>query len=265
MPTFDNQNDVARYVLYQFLNNRFELEFYLHRSFAVDEGNSYDILFKACEAAMTYYLFSAYRENDILTQDRGDKDKVYAKIKIVYTRPEYDLEAKAEALEFIMKNPIPNEGFTDFEAEKAYAKKIHDFIAKKVTYSPIGYNPESMLGLEKYEAFQEAYNVLSEEQNTAVCAGYARGFALIAQYAGINAAWVFGNEREIQSHAWNVIYPCDGSEPVLVDVTWDDTESEDTAGQKFVEDRCFYVPLSKEYEHKASGHFQEFLSFINRK
>ena len=40
---------------------------------------------------------------------------------------------------------------------------------------------------------------------------------------------------EESSHAWNVIYPCDGSEPVLVDVTWDDGQSVDTVGQTDVD------------------------------
>lgn len=61
--------------------------------------------------------------------------------------------------------------------------------------------------------------MLGKNENIAVCAGYARAFALIAQQADINTVWVFGNEKEMDSHAWNVIYPCGGSEAVLVDVT----------------------------------------------
>lgn len=264
MPTFDTQNEVTKYVLHTFLNNRFECEFYLKEDFAVDEGTGHNILNRACETAMTYYLFSAYNEFDMFTENRGDDGKVFARIKLIYTEPEYDLEARAEALEFVLKNPVPTGGFTDFESEKSYALKIHDFISKKITYSPIGYDPEGMFGMEKYEALQEAYNVLDEGQNTAVCAGYARAFALIAHYAGINAAWVYGNETETTSHAWNVIYPCDGSEAVLVDATWDDTGSDDVPGQETVSDNYFYIPLSEEYDHTASKDFSEFLEFINK-
>ncbi len=263
MPTFGTQNEVTKYVLYNFLNNRFACEFYLKKDFAVDEGTGFSILDSACETAMTYYLFSSYKNFDMFTRDQGDDGKVYAKLMLVYTEPKYDLEAKAETLEFVMKNPVPIGGFRDFEIEKAYARKIHDFVAKKITYSPIGYNPERMFGMGKYEALQEAYNVLAEEENAAVCAGYARAFALIAQYAGINAAWVLGNETETESHAWNVIYPCDGSEAVLVDVTWDDTDSGDSTEQEYVSDRYFYVPLSEETEHTAAAHFDEFLRFVN--
>lgn len=265
MPIFGTQNEVTSFVLHNFLNNRFECEFYLTNNLAIDTGTGYGVLDRACETAMAYYLFSAYHIYDMYTEDWDEGDKVYAKIKLIYTKVDYDQEAKAEALEFVMKNPVPIEGFHDFESEKAYALKVHDYIARKITYSHIGYDPESMSGLENYEALQEGYNVLAEDENTAVCAGYARAFALIAQYAGINATWVLGNETEIESHAWNVIYPCDGSEPVLVDVTWDDGLSNDVPGQIDVSDIYFYIPLHEETEHIATAHFAEFLKFINKK
>jgi type IV secretory pathway VirB2 component (pilin) len=34
--------------------------------------------------------------------------------------------AKAKALEFVKKNPVPIGGFQDFESEKVYARKIHE-------------------------------------------------------------------------------------------------------------------------------------------
>jgi hypothetical protein len=261
-PVFGTQNEVTAFVLYNFLNNTFDFELYLDKDFAVDEGTGYSILNNACETAMTYYLFGSYNVFNMFTKER--ENNVYAKITLTYTDPEYDLEAKAEALEYVMKNPVPIGGFSDFKSEKAYAKKIHDFIAKKITYSPIGYDPESMFGMTQFEALQEAYNVLAETENTAVCAGYARAFALIAQYAGINAVWVFGNETETESHAWNIVYPCDGSEPVLVDVTWDDTESADFPEQEYVSDWYFYIPLSLEYQHRTDEDFDEFLRYINK-
>lgn len=263
MPTFGTQNETTKYVLHNLLHNRLEMEFYLTKDFSVDEGTGYGILSAACETAMSYYLFGAYTTHDMYTLD--EDDKVRAKVKLIYKKTDYDREARAEALEFVLKNPVPAGGFRDFEAEKAYARKIHDFIARKVTYSPIGYAPEEMFGLERYEAYQEAYNVLAEDQNTAVCAGYARGFALIAHYAGINAAWVYGNETETQSHAWNLLYPCDGSEPVVIDVTWDDTSSEDVPGQHAVSDAYFYIPHSWETEHVPSAEFEAFLAYVNEK
>ena len=120
-----------------------------------------------------------------------------------------------------------------------------------------------MLGMGKYEACQEAYNALVSQDEMTVCAGYARAFALIAQYADINAVWILGNEEEATSHAWNMIYPCDGSEPVLVDVTWDDTSSEDEPGQVLVEDIYFYLPVSPADEHLPSELFIDFLNEMN--
>ena len=162
-----------------------------------------------------------------------------------------------------MKNPVPYDGFADFESEMEYALKIHDFIAKKITYSPIGYNLMEVLTNNSYEMKQEAYNALGESEEDAVCAGYARAFAMICHYAGINATWVVGNLDEASSHAWNNVYPCDGSEPVLVDVTWDDTEGGDMVGQEFVSYEYFYLPLNEDYEHKPIDYIDEFMQFIN--
>lgn len=69
--------------------------------------------------------------------------------------------------------------------------------------------------------------------------------------------------RKESSHAWNVIYPCDGSEPVLVDVTWDDNMSWDEPGQTEVNDTYFYLPLSTEIDHQADANMDAFLRFVN--
>ena len=72
-----------------------------------------------------------------------------------------------------------------------------------------------------------------------------------------------GNETEESGHAWNVIYPCDSSKPVLVDVTWDDGQSIDTVGQTDVDYSYFYIPLSSEYEHEADENMASFIQYIN--
>ena len=264
MPLFETQEAVSMYALWNFLWGRTEFECRLTKELAPDDGKGSMVLENACEAARAYYLFGAYTVYDMYVKEDGDPESVYAKVKLLYSRPEWDLEARAEALEFVMKNPVPEGGFTDFAHEMQYAWKIHDYVACKVTYDPIGYEPGKMQGLDCYEALQEAYNVLGEGQETAVCAGYARAFALIAQYAGINCAWVRGNVTEDDvGHAWNVIYPCDGSEPVLVDVTWDDGMSDDVPGQTEVSHYYFYLPLSGETEHQAVENMQDFLQFPN--
>ena len=60
-----------------------------------------------------------------------------------------------------------------------------------------------------------------------------------------------------------MIYPCDGSEPVLVDATWDDGLSFDTVGQTEVDCSYFYTPLSSEYEHEADENMASFIRYIN--
>ncbi|NLC40508.1 MAG: hypothetical protein GX763_06285 [Clostridiaceae bacterium] len=263
-PTFARQNEVTKYILHKFLNDDFDFNFYIREEFYFDEGLEKEILSAACETAMSYYLFSAYEIIDMYVEYDELNNKYLATVKLEYKEPEYDRQAREAAVEFLRDNPVPAGGFTDFEDEKAYAKEIHDFIARRITYAPIGYDPENLSYLEHYEAYQEAYNALAAPDYTAVCAGYARGFALIAQYAGINAAYVYGNEDEISSHAWNMIYPCDGSEPVLVDMTWNDTFSDDVPGQDYVYDYYFYLSLGDDYEHFPEAYYADFLHFINR-
>lgn len=38
MPTFGTQNEVTQFVLYNFLNNKFEFDFYIKKDLAIDEG-----------------------------------------------------------------------------------------------------------------------------------------------------------------------------------------------------------------------------------
>ena len=262
-PLFASQEETAVYALWNLLWGRTEFECRLTRELAPDDGAGHDVLYRACEAAMSYYLFSAYTEWDMYILEDGDPDSVFARVDLRYERPEWDLEARAEALEYVMKHPAPIGGFQSFASEMAYAREIHDYVACQVTYDPMGYDPYDMLYPSNYDSLQEAYNVLGDGQDTAVCAAYARAFALIAHYAGINCAWVWGNETEESSHAWNVIYPCDGSEPVLVDVTWDDGMSDDVPGQTEVSHYYFYLPLSGETEHQAVENMQDFLQFPN--
>ena len=261
IPFLETQDQLSEYALWNLLCGR--TEFACRLSWDLSHDMSAAALEQACDEAMSYYLFSAYKPWDMCTEDDGNPDSVYGKVKLVYDAPAYDLEARLGAWSYVVKNPPPEGGFSDYDEERAYAKKVHDYVACKVTYNPIGYEPSLPVTQTRYDIFQEAYNVLGENQDSAVCAGYARAFALICQYAGINCAWVRGNETEEGSHAWNVIYPCDGSEPVLVDVTWDDGLSFDTVGQTEVDYSYFYIPLSSEYEHEANENMAGFIQYIN--
>ena len=260
-PFLETQEQLSEYALWNLLYGRTEFECRL--SWDLSNNVSLVALERACTEAMSYYLFSSYKPWDMFTKDDGDPDSVYAKVKLVYDAPELDLEARLGAFRYVVNNPPPEGGFSDYDEEREYARKIHDYVACRVTYNPIGYEPNIPVSQTRYDVFQEAYNVLGENQDTAICAGYARAFALICQYAGINCAWVWGNETEESSHAWNVIYPCDGSEPVLVDVTWDDGLSFDTVGQTDVDCSYFYIPLSSDYEHEADENMESFIQYIN--
>ena len=261
IPFLETQEQLSEYALWNLLYGRTEFECRLSWDLSYDVSSV--ALEQACEGAMSYYLFSSYKAWDMHTGDDGNPDSLYGKVKLVYDAPEFDLEARLGAWSYVVNNPPPEGGFSDYDEEREYARKIHDYVACKVTYDPVGYEPNLPVTQTRYDIFQEAYNVLGENQNTAICAGYARAFALICQYAGINCAWVWGNETEESSHAWNVIYPCDGSEPVLVDVTWDDGLSFDTVGQTDVDYSYFYIPLSSDYEHEADENMASFIQYLN--
>ena len=77
-----------------------EFECYLIRELAPVEGIGCEVLSNAWICAPSYYLFSAYTEWDMYTVGRGDEAGVYAKVKLV-DNPDYDLEARAEAMAFV--------------------------------------------------------------------------------------------------------------------------------------------------------------------
>ena len=261
MPLLETQEELSEYALWNFFCGRVEFECRL--PWELSYGLSTSALEQACDDAMAYYLFSSYKFWDLFTEDDGDPDSVHARVKLAYDVPEHDLEARRAAYRYVAENPVPEGGFAGYDEEMEYARRIHDYVACKVTYDPLGYELEIPLTQTRYDVLQEAYNVLGEEQETAICAAYARAFGLVCQYAGINCAWVWGNETENSSHAWNVIYPCDGSEPVLVDVTWDDGQSLDEVGQTDVEQCYFYIPLSSECEHEAEAVMEHFIEYVN--
>ncbi len=262
IPVFSEQYQVAEYALHCFMWGRYGFECYFERELAPDADTARAVLYKACQAMAVYHLFGAYNEQEVQAEDRGD-GRIYVSLKLSPQNLGYDLEARAQAREYVKQNPVPEGGFENPEAEKEYLRGIHDFIALKVSYSPLGYTPDVLAGKDNYTAMQEAYTCLGEGQDFTLCAGYSRAFALIAHYAGINVAWVGGSAGDIEHHAWNIVYPCDGSEPVLVDVTWDDTLSQDGNGQTEVDQRWFYIPLSRDPDHRIDPHMAGFLEYLN--
>ena len=158
-PLFASQEEVAVYALWNLLWGRTEFECRLTRELAPSDGAGHVVLDSACTAAMSYYLFSAYHTWDMYIQEDGDPDSVFARVELRYEHPEWDLEARAEALEYVMKNPAPIGGFASYESEMEYAREIHDYVACQVTYDPMGYDPNDMLYSSRYDSLQEAYNL----------------------------------------------------------------------------------------------------------
>ena len=268
-PYFDTAEELAFYLLNRFLNRETDLRFYLSPDLApaYDEGAATYLVNKAIEAAQAYYLFGAVNTYTLMVTETTEDgwSKLHLDLREEAQAPEYDLEARAEAIEYVLRHPVPEEGFQSAEAEQAYARGIRDYLVQRLSYDPIGYSTETMLSGSSYTDKQEAYNALAGEDKMVVCAGYARGFALIAHYAGIDCAYVTGNESADlnESHAWNVLYPCDGSDPVVIDVTWDDLDLTDIDGTPVVSDQYFYVPLDQDTEHTMRPEIAAFLEFTH--
>ena len=251
-PEFRDPAELCKYLLNRLLHGQHRADFYLSRDLAPTEGDGTCLVHDCLEAAGSYYPFGAWNIYSLYAEEMGDPDRVLMHLDFRYENSGYDLEARAEALEYVLKHPVPIGGFRDADQEMEYCREIHDDLIRRISYDPIGYAPLDMITGSQYESKQEAYNVLVSEDTRAVCAGYARGFALIAQYAGIDCAFVTGNEifePEIESHAWNVVYPCDGSGPVTVDVTWDDPDLLDENDEVIYGYVYFYLPLDLDYEH----------------
>ena len=111
IPYLETQEQLSEYALWNLLCGRTEFEFRL--SWELSHNVTSVALEQACEAAMSYYLFSSYKVWDMLTEDDGNPDSVYGKIKLVYDNPEYDLEARLAAYSYVMNNPPPEGGFSD--------------------------------------------------------------------------------------------------------------------------------------------------------
>ncbi len=101
---------------------------------------------------------------------------------------------------------------------------IHDYIARNATYDYTSFDAFNQgftqSDSELLTQSQEAYGILVA--HTAVCAGYAQAFQLLAHTAGLQAVTITGTAQGTTTgrHAWNEVL-VDG-EWLVVDVTWDD-------------------------------------------
>jgi transglutaminase/protease-like cytokinesis protein 3 len=97
-------------------------------------------------------------------------------------------------------------------------KKIHDYVAYKITYNMQGYLDGTYVNNPT-----DALSVLNNP--ITVCAGYANLFAALSRAAHIRTSIVYGKATVgtgTGDHAWNEVQ-IDG-EWRIIDVTWDDIE-----------------------------------------
>ena len=110
MPFLETQEQLSEYALWNLLYGRTEFACRLSWDLSYDLTSA--ALGRACEGAMSYYLFSSYKEWDMYTKDDGDPDSVYGKVKLVYDAPDLDMKARLEAFRYVVNNPPPEGGFS---------------------------------------------------------------------------------------------------------------------------------------------------------
>ena len=115
-PLFADFNEMTSYLLVNFLNDRFEMDFYLTEDLVPDEASGYLWLDKACATALTYYLFSAFTMEDMYTIRQTD-GLVLARLKVNYIHPVRNYLARRAAGEFLVQHPPPLQGFSRPAAE----------------------------------------------------------------------------------------------------------------------------------------------------
>ena len=81
IPYLETQEQLSEYALWNLLYGRTEFECRL--SWDLSYNVSAVALEQACADAMSYYLFSSYKNWDMYTEDDGDPDSVYGKVKLV--------------------------------------------------------------------------------------------------------------------------------------------------------------------------------------
>lgn len=111
------------------------------------------------------------------------------------------------------------------------AKALHDYIVRNVSYDSSESSPQ----------VYGAYGALVEGR--AVCGGYAEGYAVLLEAAGIEQTCVISKEM---NHEWNIV-TIDG-ESYHVDACWDDPVYADGSDGGFARDvRSTYFLVSDAY------------------
>ena len=132
---------------------------------------------------------------------------------------------------------IREEGVLSGDTTEEILLKIHDYLCRTITYN------KSLTG----KHIRTLYGALILKD--AVCVGYAFAFAYLCEQAGISCRTQISENGE---HIWNVV-ELDGEDAYCVDVTWDDPDACDNAGNAYI---CYdnFLIRSSELERNGESH-----------
>lgn len=132
-------------------------------------------------------------------------------------------------------------------------KYAHDYIIDncEYDYDALDENDERDPEYKKYHEVGTAYGALVDKK--AVCSGYAEAYQLLLNRLGVDCVPIYGQGSSLDdskmrkggtNHQWNAVK--NGSDWLMTDVTWDDTEDK---SQRY---KYFNIPIDKMYEdHNA--------------
>ncbi|MDR0805036.1 MAG: hypothetical protein LBN42_04560 [Oscillospiraceae bacterium] len=267
-PILKDEISIGKFLLYSAFNGEYDIQFNVPTDLCVvDNKIDQTIIQKSWALAEAYYPF--YNSIQFGASSDG-KGNITWRIVLTVDSDEFLTGEIQFAKDYVKNHPVPAGGFT-FQTEKEYLKGIHDTIINGTTYGSAKFT--NFVGkTDRHGSF--AYCALVEGES--VCAGYAKAMMLIAAYAGINVAYQGGYSDENDpgsAHAWNLIYPVDGSAPKLIDVTWDDPVYVDANGNPTGENGLtydyFYIELpdvrnTPGLEHRIADEFnQDFIDSLN--
>ncbi|MCC8139440.1 MAG: DUF5722 domain-containing protein [Lachnospiraceae bacterium] len=139
-----------------------------------------------------------------------------------------ELGLKEETVDETGETSYTSTGCSDYTA----VKLIHDYLCDTITYNTTAANHMDDTSYDYAHTSSVAFlGYGDDDEKSVVCDGYSKAFKVLCDEMGIDCVLVTGYgvtsaDYDMGSHAWNYVQ-MDGKW-YLVDVTWDDPDSEDS-------------------------------------
>ncbi|MCD8098177.1 MAG: DUF5722 domain-containing protein [Lachnospiraceae bacterium] len=138
-----------------------------------------------------------------------------------------ELGLKEETVDGTGETSYTSTGCSDYTA----VKLIHDYLCDTITYNTTAANHMDDTSYDYAHTSSAAFLGYGDVGKSVVCDGYSKAFKVLCDAMGLDCVLVTGYgvtsaDYDMGAHAWNYVQ-MDGKW-YLVDVTWDDPDSEDS-------------------------------------